>query len=79
MIVWEQRKARADGYFFSCRGVLMLKYSNILNDPAMTNVNTVGLLLNLGYLICYYIYCENKVSLAVISSYTFLLYDVFAI
>jgi len=41
-------------------GVLMLKYSNILNDPAMTRVNVVGLSLNLGYLICYYIYCANK-------------------
>ena len=57
----------------------MLKYSNILNDPAMTRVNAVGLFLNLGYLICYYIYCENKVRLAVISSYTFILPDAFAI
>lgn len=41
-------------------GVLMWQYSNILNDPAMTRVNIVGLSLNLGYLICYYIYSENK-------------------
>jgi len=57
----------------------MLKYSNILDDPAMTRVNVVGLLLNLGYLICYYIYCANKVSLAVISSYTVLLPHAFTI
>jgi len=71
MIVWEQWKGRADGYFFSCRGVLMMEYSSILNDPAMTLVNAVGLSLNLSYLICYYIYCEKKVSLAIIFSYTF--------
>jgi hypothetical protein len=71
--VWELQKASADGCFVSCRGVLMLKYSNLLNDEAMTLVNAVGLFLNLGYLICYYIYSENKVSLAVIFSYTFFL------
>jgi len=48
----------------------MLKYSSILDDPAMTRVNAVGLFLNLGYLICYYIYSDKKVNLAVISSYT---------
>jgi hypothetical protein len=79
MIAWELRKASADGCFVSCRGVLMLKYSNLLNDQTMTNVNAVGLALNLGYLICYYIYSENKVSLAVIFSYTFLLPVTFAI
>jgi hypothetical protein len=79
MIVWELQKGSADSCFISCRGVLMWQYSNILNDPAMTRVNIVGLSLNLGYLICYYIYSENKVSLAVIFSYTFLLPVVFAI
>lgn len=73
MIAWELRKASADGCFFSCRGVLMWKYSDLLNDEAMTLVNAVGLFLNFGYLICYYIYSRNKVSLAVIFSYTFLL------
>lgn len=43
-------------------GVLMLEYSNILNDPAMTRVNWVGLLLNVGYLLCYYIYTNDKKS-----------------
>ena len=71
MIVWELRKSSADGCFFSCRGVLMLKYSIILNDPAMTQVNVVGLSLNVGYLICYYIYSAKKVNLAVSSAYTF--------
>jgi hypothetical protein len=79
MVVWQLWEGSADGCFISCRGVLMLKYSNLLDDPAMTRVNIVGLSLNLGYLICYYIYCENKVSLAVIFSYTFLSPVVFAI
>jgi hypothetical protein len=73
VIAWELQKASADGCFVSCRGVLMWKYSNILNDEAMTLVNAVGLSLNLGYLICYYIYSQNKVSLAIIFSCTFLL------
>jgi MtN3/saliva family. len=79
MIAWELGKASADSYFVSCRGVLMLKYSNMLNDPAMTRVNTVGLSLNLGYLICYYVFCDSKVSIAVIFSYTFLLPVAYAI
>jgi len=44
----------------SAMGVLMLAYSNLLNDEAMTLVNVVGLFLNFCYLICYYIYSENK-------------------
>jgi hypothetical protein len=40
----------------------MFQYSIMLKDPAMTRVNVVGLSLNLGYLLCYYIYSENKVS-----------------
>ncbi|KDR15496.1 sugar transporter SWEET1 [Zootermopsis nevadensis] len=44
----------------SAMGILMMQYSNILNDPAMTRVNIVGVTLNLGYLLCYYIYSENK-------------------
>jgi hypothetical protein len=40
----------------------MYQYSNMLKDPAMTRVNVVGLTLNLGYLLCYYIYSENKVG-----------------
>jgi hypothetical protein len=47
----------------------MFQYSNILNDPAMTRVNIVGFSLNLGYLLCYYIYSENKVSTDLIFSY----------
>lgn len=41
-------------------GVLMFQYSIMLKDPAMTRVNVVGFSLNLGYLLCYYIYSENK-------------------
>ncbi|PSN56762.1 hypothetical protein C0J52_00024 [Blattella germanica] len=41
-------------------GVLMLQYSNILGDAAMTRVNIAGLLLNVLYLICYYAYCQEK-------------------
>jgi hypothetical protein len=57
----------------------MLQYSNMLNDPTMTRVNVFGLSLNLGYLLCYYVYCDNKVSLAAIVSYIFLSPVVFAI
>ncbi|GLG99656.1 hypothetical protein R5R35_008341 [Gryllus longicercus] len=42
--------------------MLMLEYSNILNDPAMTQVNWFGLILNFGYLVCYYIYTDDKKS-----------------
>ncbi|XP_066997602.1 sugar transporter SWEET1 [Anabrus simplex] len=41
-------------------GVLMLKYSLILDDPAMTRVNLFGLFLNALYLVCYYIYTHEK-------------------
>ncbi|KAJ9589595.1 hypothetical protein L9F63_017180, partial [Diploptera punctata] len=41
-------------------GVLMLQYSQMLDDPAMTRVNIVGFVLNLLYLICYYIYSQEK-------------------
>jgi len=57
----------------------MLMYSSILDDPAMSRVNAVGFFLNLGYLICYYIYSDQKVNLIVIASYTYLLPDAFAI
>lgn len=44
-------------------GVLMLEYSHILNDPAMTQVNWFGLFLNLGYLLCYYIFSHEKAGI----------------
>jgi hypothetical protein len=44
----------------------MLHYSIMLKDPAMTGVSVT---LNLGYLLCYYIYSENKVSTGLIFSY----------
>ncbi|MDR1581940.1 MAG: hypothetical protein LBS55_01565 [Prevotellaceae bacterium] len=47
----------------------MFQYSNMLKDPAMTRVNVVGFSLNLGYLLCYYIYSANKVSTDFIFSY----------
>jgi hypothetical protein len=47
----------------------MFQYSMMLKDPAMTRVNVVGFTLNLGYLLCYYIYSENKVSKDLIFSY----------
>jgi hypothetical protein len=47
----------------------MFQYSMMLKDPAMTRVNVVGSTLNLGYLLCYYIYSENKVSTDLIFSY----------
>ncbi|XP_069683930.1 sugar transporter SWEET1 [Periplaneta americana] len=51
-------------------GILMLLYSNMLNDPAMTRVNIVGLALNAAYLLCYYIYCQNKKELHTQIMYT---------
>ena len=39
----------------------MLQYSEMLDDPAMTRVNIVGFTLNLLYLLCYYIYSQEKV------------------
>jgi hypothetical protein len=47
----------------------MLQYSRILNDPAMTFVNVVGVSLNLCYVLCYYIYSENKVNSSLIFSH----------
>lgn len=41
-------------------GILMFQYSSILNDPAMTRVNIFGLILNICYLLCYYIYSHEK-------------------
>lgn len=51
-------------------GILMLQYSNILNDPAMTTVNIVGLSFNIAYLLCYYIYCQQKKELQIQILYT---------
>lgn len=47
----------------------MFQYSIILKDPAMTRVNVVGFSLNLCYVLCYYIYSENKVSTDLIFLY----------
>ncbi|KAK7791541.1 hypothetical protein R5R35_008342 [Gryllus longicercus] len=40
--------------------VLMFEYSNILKDDAMKQVNWFGLILNTAYLLCYYIYTNDK-------------------
>lgn len=41
----------------------MFKYGLILNDPAMMPVNIAGLTLNTLYLLCFYIYSENKAEI----------------
>ncbi|KAJ1527801.1 hypothetical protein ONE63_007750 [Megalurothrips usitatus] len=40
--------------------VLFFKYAEIINDPGMYPVNLMGSVLNVGYLMCYYAYTENK-------------------
>ncbi|KAK3907828.1 Sugar transporter SWEET1 [Frankliniella fusca] len=41
---------------------LFFKYADLINDPGMYPVNVVGALLNIGYLLCYYIYTNEKVD-----------------
>lgn len=41
-------------------GILVLKYAIMLQDKAMFQVNMAAIILNMIYLICYYIYCKYK-------------------
>ncbi|XP_044734441.1 sugar transporter SWEET1 [Chrysoperla carnea] len=41
-------------------GIIMLQYSLILDDINMLRVNIAGILLNIFYMTCFYLYCENK-------------------
>lgn len=45
---------------FIYSGALVLKYALILQDKAMFQVNMAAIVLNVMYLICYYIYCKYK-------------------
>lgn len=47
------------GYFYFS-GTLMLQYAIMLEDLAMYRVNLAAILLNVGYIAIYYLYCSEK-------------------
>lgn len=44
------------------RSILFFKYAELIKDPGMYPVNFLGCVLNSTYLLCYYIYEEDKVK-----------------
>ena len=63
---WEARIVTVSSHFtiivcywnFSC---LMWTSYGILKDPALIPVNVIGMLTQVAYMLCFFLYCKNKV------------------
>ena len=55
-------------YFIIYSCIIWLKYGMLLQDKAITIVNIIGVILESIYVVIYYMYLNNKVS--ILSSYS---------